>query len=147
MTTINRSALVPFSSAQMYALVNDIEAYPDFLPWCSGSRILQQSEVEIEATVELSKGQLHKAFTTRNRLIKDKEIEMQLVEGPFKRLQGYWHFSDIEQLGCKISMEMEFEFSSKMMSMLVGPIFSQIAGSLVDAFCSRAKDVYGEAVL
>jgi len=147
MTTINRSALVPFSSAQMYALVNNIEAYPDFLPWCSGSCILQQSEVEIEATVELSKGQLHKAFTTRNRLLKDKEIEMQLVEGPFKRLQGSWRFDEIESLGCKISMEMDFEFSSRMMSMLVGPIFSQIAGSLVDAFCSRAKQVYGEVTL
>ncbi len=147
MTTISRSALVPFSSAQMYALVNDIEAYPDFLPWCSGSSIVQQSDDEIEATVELSKGQLHKAFTTRNRLIKDQEIEMQLVEGPFKRLQGHWRFVEIEQLGCKISMEMEFEFSSKMMSLLIGPIFSQIAGSLVDAFCSRAKQVYGEAVL
>ncbi|MDQ7073836.1 MAG: type II toxin-antitoxin system RatA family toxin [Gammaproteobacteria bacterium] len=147
MTTINRSALVPFSAAQMYALVNDIEAYPEFLPWCSGSRILQRSESEIEATVELSKGQLKKAFTTRNRLSKDREIEMKLVEGPFKRLHGCWQFDEIESLGCKISMEMEFEFSSRMMSMLVGPIFSQIAGSLVDAFCSRAKQVYGEVAL
>ncbi|MDQ7017423.1 MAG: type II toxin-antitoxin system RatA family toxin [Gammaproteobacteria bacterium] len=147
MTTINRSALVPFSAAQMYALVNDIEAYPEFLPWCSGSCILQQSESEIEATVELSKGQLKKAFTTRNRLSKNREIEMELVEGPFKRLHGCWRFDEIESLGCKISMQMEFEFSSRMMSMLVGPVFNQIAGSLVDAFCSRAKQVYGEVAL
>jgi ribosome-associated toxin RatA of RatAB toxin-antitoxin module len=144
-TTINKSALVAYSAAQMYALVNDIESYADFLPWCSGSSILSQNEDEIRGTVEISHGSLNKAFTTRNRLQRDKMIEMRLEEGPFKRLEGFWRFDVLGEQACKVSLDLEFEFKNRLVGMAMGPIFSQIANTLVDAFSKRAVDVYGKA--
>jgi len=142
-TTISKSALVPYTPAQMFALVDDIEAYPRFLPWCRRSRVLSRNEDEVRATLELSKGGVEKAFTTCNRNQKDKMIEIRLLDGPFKRLDGYWRFDALGEDGCKISLDLEFEFASRMLDMVVGPVFSQIANSLVDAFMKRAVDVYG----
>ena len=143
MTTINKSALVAYSAAQMYALVNDIESYADFLPWCSSSSILSQNEDEIRATVEIAHGSLNKAFTTRNRLQQDKMIEMRLEQGPFKQLEGFWRFDVLGERACKVSLDLEFEFSSRMLGLVVGPVFNQVADSLVDSFQKRAVDVYG----
>lgn len=143
MTTINKSALVPYSSAQMFDLVDNIEAYPEFLPWCRSTRVISRDEDLVRATIELSKGGVDKAFTTANRNQKNKMIEIRLVDGPFKRLDGFWRFDPLGDEGCKISLDLEFEFSSRMLGMVVGPVFSQIANSLVDAFQKRAKDVYG----
>jgi ribosome-associated toxin RatA of RatAB toxin-antitoxin module len=143
MTSINKSALVPYSPAQMFALVDGIEAYPEFLPWCKSTRILSRSEDEVRATIELSKGGVEKAFTTCNRNQKNKMIEMRLIEGPFKRLEGFWRFDALGDDGCKVSLDLEFEFASRILGMVVGPVFSQIANSLVDAFQQRAVDVYG----
>jgi len=143
MTTINKFALVPYTPAQMFALVDDIEAYPQFLPWCKRTRVLSRTEDEVRATIELSRGGVEKAFTTCNRNQKDKMIEMRLVEGPFKRLDGFWRFDALGEDGCKVSLDLEFEFSSRMLGMVVGPVFSQIANSLVDSFQQRAVDVYG----
>ncbi len=145
MTTINKSALVAYSASQMYALVNDIASYPQFLPWCSGSRVLSQSEDEVRATVEISHGSLNKAFTTRNLLQHNKMIEMRLEEGPFKRLEGFWRFDVLGEQACKVSLDLEFEFKNRLVGMAMGPIFSQIANTLVDAFSKRAVDVYGKA--
>ncbi len=143
MTTIRKSALVPYTPAQMFALVDDIEAYPEFLPWCKSARVLSRTEDEVRATLELSKGGVEKAFTTCNRLQKNKMIEMRLVEGPFRRLEGFWRFEPLGDAGCKVSLDLEFEFSSRMLGMVVGPVFSQVANSLVDSFQKRAVDVYG----
>lgn len=143
MTLINKSALVPYTPAQMFALVDDIEAYPQFLPWCKHTRVLSRTEDEVRATIELSRGGVEKAFTTCNRNQKDKMIEMRLVEGPFKRLDGFWRFDALGEDGCKVSLDLEFEFSSRVLGMVVGPVFSQIANSLVDSFQQRAVDVYG----
>ncbi|TCK18694.1 ribosome-associated toxin RatA of RatAB toxin-antitoxin module [Thiogranum longum] len=143
MTVINKSALVPYSPAQMFALVDDIEAYPEFLPWCKRARVLSRTEDEVRATIELSKGGVEKAFTTCNRIQKNKMIQMRLVEGPFKRLDGFWRFDPLGEEGCKVSLDLEFEFASRMLSMVVGPVFSQVANSLVDSFQQRAVDVYG----
>lgn len=143
MTTINKSALVPYSPAQMFDLVDDIEAYPEFLPWCSSTRVISRDDDLVRATIELSRGGVEKAFTTANRNQKNKMIEIRLVDGPFKRLDGFWRFDALGDDGCKISLDLEFEFSSRMLGMVVGPVFSQIANSLVDAFHKRAKDVYG----
>lgn len=144
MTTISKSALVPYTPAQMFALVDNIEAYPSFLPWCRNSRILSRNDDEVRATLELSKGGVEKAFTTCNRNQKDKMIEIRLLDGPFKRLDGYWRFDALGEDGCKIALDLEFEFASRMLDMVVGPVFSQIANSLVDAFMQRAVDVYGQ---
>lgn len=145
MTTINKSALVAYSAAQMYALVNDVDAYATFLPWCRSSKVLSRDEDVIRATVEIAHGSLHKSFTTRNRLQRDKMIEMRLEEGPFKRLDGFWRFDVLGGQACKVSLDLEFEFNNRLVGLAMGPIFSQIANSLVDAFSKRAVDVYGKA--
>ena len=144
MTTISKSALVPYTAAEMFALVDDIESYPDFLPWCRTTRVISRDEDAVRATIELSKGGVEKAFTTCNRNQKNKMIEIRLVDGPFKRLEGFWRFDPLGEDGSKISLDLDFEFSSRMLGMVVGPVFHQIANSLVDAFQQRAKDVYGK---
>ena len=144
MTSISKSALVPYSPAQMFALVDAIEVYPEFLPWCRATKVLSRTDDEVRATIELSKGGVENAFTTCNRNQKNKMIEMRLVEGPFKRLEGYWRFDALGDEGCKVSFDLEFEFASRMLDMVVGPVFSQIANSLVDSFHKRAVEVYGK---
>ena len=143
MTTIHKSALVPYSAEQMYTLVDDIPAYPEFLPWCSGSKEITRCEDEVEASLDIAHSGVHKSFTTRNRLEINKTIEMQLVEGPFKHLHGIWRFEPLGDAGSKVMLDLEFEFSSKLLGMTFGPLFSKIASSLVDAFIQRAQKVYG----
>lgn len=145
MPNIHKNALVAYSAAQMYALVNDVEAYQHFLPWCSGSKVLSASEDEVRARVDIRHGALNKSFTTCNRLQADKMIEMRLVEGPFRHLQGFWRFDVLGEQACKVSLDLEFEFSNRLVGMALGPVFSQIANSLVDAFSKRAKEVYGNS--
>jgi len=128
----------------MYALVNDIEAYPLFLPWCRSAMVHDSNEDALTASIELARGGIHKTFTTLNRMQKGKMIEMRLKEGPFRHLHGFWRFDSLGDAGCKISMDMEYEFSSRLISMSVGPVFSQIVNTLVDAFTERARQVYGE---
>ena len=143
MTTIHKSALVPYSAEQMYTLVDDIPAYPEFLPWCSSSEEINRGENEVEASLDIAHSGVHKSFTTRNRLEINKTIEMQLVEGPFKHLHGIWRFEPLGDAGSKVMLDLEFEFSSKLLGMTFGPLFSKIASSLVDAFIQRAQKVYG----
>ena len=143
MTTIHKSALVPYSAEQMYTLVDDIPAYPEFLPWCSGSKEINRREDEVEASLDIAHSGVHKSFTTRNRLEKNRSIEMQLVEGPFKHLNGVWRFEPLGDAGSKVVLDLEFDFSSKLLGMTFGPLFSKIASSLVDAFIQRAQKVYG----
>ena len=144
MAAISKSALVSYSPAQMFALVDGIEAYPEFLPWCRGAKVLSRTDDEVRATIELSKGGVEKAFTTCNRNQKNKMIEMRLVEGPFRQLEGFWRFDALGDDGCKVSFDLEFEFASRMLGMVVGPVFSQIANSMVDSFHKRAVEVYGK---
>lgn len=144
MPVISKSALVPYSAAEMYALVNDIPAYPDFLPWCGDSEVLESSEDEIRARVELARSGIKKSFTTLNRLQKDKMIEMRLIEGPFQHLEGFWRFESLNETACKIMFDIEFEFSSRILAMTVGPVFSQVTSTIVDAFTKRAVEIYGK---
>ncbi len=143
MATVKKSALVLYSAAEMYALVGDIEAYPRFLPWCRSTHILIRNENEVRATIEMVKGGVHKSFTTCNRMQNHKMIDIRLLEGPFKRLEGYWRFEPLRADASKVSLDMEFEFASSLLRMAVEPVFKQIANSLVDAFCKRAVDLYG----
>lgn len=144
MPVVNKSALLPYSAEEMYTLVNDIESYPQFLPWCKSSTILSVNADEIKASLDLSRSGVNKSFTTLNRLQKNKMIEMRLVDGPFKHLEGFWRFESLNESACKVMFDMEFEFSSKLLSMTVGPVFSQITSTLVDAFSKRAVEVYGK---
>ena len=143
MTEVHRSALVPYTPAEMFALVSDVESYPQFLPWCKDARVLSRDGDEVRASIHMAKGALDRSFTTLNREQKDKMIEIRLVEGPFRRLEGFWRFDPLGETGCKVSLDLEFEFASRVLSLVATPVFNQIANSLVDAFHRRAVEVYG----
>lgn len=147
MKSISRTALVRYKAEQMFALVDDIASYPEFLPWCSGARVLAQEDDCIEAEIEISKAGMRKTFVTRNRRQQGKMIEIRLIRGPFNYLQGVWLFTPLGVLseqGCKVSLDLQFEFSGAILSATVGPIFQQIGNSLVDSFCQRAEVIYGK---
>lgn len=141
MTAIKKSKIVSFSCAQMYSLVDDINHYHEFLPYCTKSEEHYRDEDEVQATLNISAAGFTKSFTTRNLLQKNKMIELRLVDGPFSKLEGFWRFESIDE-GCLVSLDMEFEFSGMMLAMLLGPIFEQITNKMVDAFCDRAQVVY-----
>ena len=145
MTIVRRNALVPYSAAQMFELVDDVSAYQDFLPWCSASRELKRTEDEVEASIELAKGSIKKSFTTLNRIQKNKMIEIRLVDGPFRHLEGFWRFDPLDQgRACKVSLDMEFEFANRLLDMTLGPVFNTVANTLVDAFVARAREIHGD---
>lgn len=144
MKKIQRHAIVPYSPEQMYVLVDNVVEYPQFLPWCASTREIYRDDAEVEASIELAKGAVKKTFTTRNQLTAGRQIDLTLVDGPFKKLDGAWRFDALKAgAACKVSLDLEFEFSSRLLTVTVGPVFSGIANSLVDAFVSRAKTVYG----
>ena len=147
MTLISRNALVPYTAEEMYQLVDEIESYASFLPWCKSTQVISRDQNEVKASIEISRGALNKSFTTLNRMQKNKIIEMRLVEGPFKHLEGFWRFDALKDASAsKISLDLEFEFESKLIAFAVGPVFNQIANTMVDAFCKRAVEVYGERI-
>ncbi|NBD00427.1 type II toxin-antitoxin system RatA family toxin [Atlantibacter hermannii] len=142
MPQISRTALVPYSAEQMYQLVNDVKSYPEFLPGCVGSRVLESSATQMTAAVEVSKAGISKTFTTRNTLISNQSILMHLVDGPFKRLMGGWKFTPLSPEACRIEFQLDFEFTSKLIELAFGRVFKELAGSMVQAFSARAKEVY-----
>lgn len=165
MPKISRSALVPYSAQAMFSLVDDIKSYPEFLPWCANSKELDRNDQGVCGEVELRKGKVHKSFTTQNTNSPGESITMRLVEGPFKQLEGVWSFQTLNNeasdlspgcdvlplkggqnkaLGCKVALDLEYEFSNVLLKMTVGPVFHQIADKLVDAFCQRANELYGQ---
>ncbi|MCA6997529.1 type II toxin-antitoxin system RatA family toxin [Dickeya solani] len=142
MPKISRSALVPFSAEQMYKLVNDVSSYPAFLPGCTGSRVLSSSRSEMTAAVDVSKAGISKTFTTRNTLIDNQCILMQLVDGPFRQLTGDWRFTPLSDDACKVELNLDFEFKNVLIEMAFGKIFKELANNMVQAFTLRAKEVY-----
>ena len=142
MATIQRSALVNFSTKQMYDLVNDVESYPQFLPGCVGGQLLTLENNEMTATVTVAKAGIRGEFTTHNIMHPYHKIEIRLVKGPFKSLSGMWHFTELDTNACKVVLDLEFEFSNRLVSMAFGRIFKELAGAMVQAFCQRAKQVY-----
>ncbi|MFO8154685.1 MAG: type II toxin-antitoxin system RatA family toxin [Pseudomonadota bacterium] len=143
MTQINRSALLPYTAEQMFALVDDVSSYAEFLPWCRSATELERDEEQVVGQLELAYGSIHKSFTTRNLLHHPTLIEMRLVDGPFKQLEGFWRFDPLGEDGCRTTLDLSFDFSSRVVGMAMGPIFSQVANSLVDSFSKRAEVVYG----
>lgn len=127
----------------MFVLVDDVEAYPEFLPWCNSARVVSRSGEYVEATLALQKGALRKTFTTRNRNREFESIELNLVEGPFSHLSGGWSFKDLGEEGCKVSLELEFEFRSRAADLMFGAFFEEVCNALIDAFSKRAAQVYG----
>lgn len=143
MMVIKQSLLVPYSAHEMYELVNAIEYYPEFLPWCKASHVHHRDCQEVQATLEVSKGFFHHSFTTLNRLIPPQQIQVKLLQGPLRHLEGHWNFDEIDELSCQVSFNIEFEFANKLIGLAVGPFLDQLSLSLVEALCQRARKVYG----
>ena len=144
MTAIHRSAIVPYSAARMFELVADIPSYPQFLPWCGGARVVSAQGDEVIAAIDIAYGSVHKTFSTRNLMQRHKMLEMQLIEGPFSHLQGFWRFDALDEEACKISLDLQFEVANKLAGLVLTPVFSNIANQLVDSFHRRAIDLYGK---
>ena len=142
-TRIQRSALLPYPAQALYDLVNDVASYPQFLPWCSASEILEVSETHMLASLEVAKGGIGQRFVTRNALLPGQRIEMNLQEGPFTRLHGVWEFKALGDKACKISLDLTFDYAGPLVRATLGPLFNQAANTMVDAFCQRAKQLYG----
>ena len=145
MAKIVKSALVRFPAAHMCGLVEDIEAYPEFLPWCRSSRILMRDGDLVEAELEIARSGFHKRFATRNLHKGRDEIHISLLRGPFSHLEGAWRFQSLREDASKISLEIDFELSGKLADLAFGAVFNQICNTLVGAFTDRAKALYGKA--
>jgi ribosome-associated toxin RatA of RatAB toxin-antitoxin module len=143
MQVVERSALVTFTPAQMYALVNDIARYPEFLPWCVSVRVEEVSPSERLAGLKIAHGVLQTEFTTRNTLIADRQIDMRLTHGPFRDLTGAWRFEPIGDRGSRVHFKVEFEFKNRLTSAAFNAVFETLCGSIVDAFVARAQKIYG----
>jgi len=143
MAEVHKSALVKFSAQQMFDLVADIDAYSEFLPWCSGSRVLQRDGDSVDGEIEISKAGFNKTFATRNRNVAYEKIYMHLLNGPFSSLEGEWTFLPLREDASKISLDLNFEISGSLANLAFGPVFNQICNTMVSSFIQRAKDVYG----
>jgi ribosome-associated toxin RatA of RatAB toxin-antitoxin module len=142
MTRVEKSALVKFSAQQMFDLVNDIESYPQFLPWCSGSRIIHRAANLIEAELSISKGGFQKNFSTRNTLEHGSKMVVELLDGPFSHLSGEWNFLPLRDDASKITLDLDFEMSGMLANLAFGAVFNQICNTMVSSFTQRAKEVY-----
>ena len=149
MTHIEKIVLVPYKAKSMYDLVNDIESYPDFLPWCGGARVVQHEANEMVAEIDIKFKGVSQSFSTRNRISEPTqdavgEINMELVSGPFKNLSGRWSFKGIDDLGCRVMFSLSYEFSNALLEKILGPIFNSITSTFVDSFVTRAQKVSNE---
>ena len=144
MALVEKSVLIEYSAAQMYALVENVAAYPEFLPWCGGTEILKQESDVTRAAITIDFRGIKQRFSTENRANPPQLIEMTLVDGPFRQLDGSWRFKALGDDACKIEFRLHYEFSSKLLEKLVGPVFHFIASTFVDAFVKRARQLYGK---
>jgi ribosome-associated toxin RatA of RatAB toxin-antitoxin module len=146
MKTVKKSVLIWYSPQEMYALVTDVPAYPQFLPWCDHSAVLDSDDAGMTAEVGISFGGIRQTFTTRNQHVPDRQVAIKLVNGPFSRLDGQWDFvplGDNSQRACRVELALHYGFDNATLGKLVGPVFDKIAASMVDAFVKRAEQVYG----
>jgi len=142
MALVEKSVLIEYSAAQMYALVEDVAAYPQFLPWCGGAEILKREGDVTRAAITIDFRGIKQRFSTENRAHPPQVIEMSLVDGPFRQLDGSWRFKALGDNACKIELRLHYEFSSRILEKIVGPVFHFIASTFVDAFVKRAQQIY-----
>lgn len=140
MKNIARSAIVEHSAAEMYALVENIEAYPEFLPWCTAAQVHERVAGRTRATLTVGVGGLSHAFTTLNDTTPGEAIDMHLVSGPFRRFEGRWRFVALAPDACRIEFSLQYEFSSRVLGKVLSPLFDGIADSMVEAFVRRARE-------
>ena len=146
MKTVKKSVLIWYSPAEMYRLVTDVDQYPQFLPWCDKARVVSHEENGMLAEIGIAFSGIHQTFTTRNAHLVDRQVVINLVNGPFSQLEGEWNFlplGDVTQRACKVELALTYGFDSTL-GKLISPVFDKIAGSMVDAFVKRARQVYGE---
>jgi ribosome-associated toxin RatA of RatAB toxin-antitoxin module len=145
LSEVKKSVLIGHSAQQMYDLVDTVERYPEFLPWCSAAEVIFRDEARTRATIHINYHGVRQSFTTENEKTPPELIWVKLVEGPFRALDGSWRFTALSPQACKIDFSLHYEFSSRLLEMLVGPVFGYIANTMVDAFIKRADSVHGTA--
>jgi len=147
MKHVRKSVLLWYSAHEMYALVTGVEDYPKFLPWCADAHILARTDEGMKARLTLAFGGLRHAFTTMNRHVQDRTVEVDLVDGPFSLLDGHWQFIALgdpaAQQACKIEFDLRYAFANRALEAAISPVFDRIANSLVDSFVKRAEQVHG----
>jgi len=143
MIEISKRTVVPYTPEEMYVLVNDIESYPAFLPWCTAAKISNQQKESLTASLSLAVGKIKQSFTTENTMQDGSRINMQLIEGPFKHLSGYWKFNPEDEQSCHIHLHMNFEFKNKIIKHTLGKVFYKVMDSMVESFVQRAQQIYG----
>jgi ribosome-associated toxin RatA of RatAB toxin-antitoxin module len=143
MTTIHRSALLPYSDRQLFQLVNDVESYPLYMEGCVGARVIHTDVTHMEARLDLARAGISQSFTTINELRPYEEITLRLKEGPFEALSGSWRFLRLAEDACKVSLDLEFRFSRSLFGAAAARLFDRVANNLVDAVVGRAAQVYG----
>jgi ribosome-associated toxin RatA of RatAB toxin-antitoxin module len=142
MPKVQKYLLVTHSAKKMFDLVQDIEAYPRFLPWCGGATVVHLSPSELEASIQIAFKGIRQSFATRNQFTPNERITMHLKEGPFKALSGQWVFTALHENACKIEFELDYDFSSKLLEGLIGPVFNMIVNSFVECFVKRANTLF-----
>ncbi|TFW18761.1 type II toxin-antitoxin system RatA family toxin [Massilia arenosa] len=143
MAVVHKSVLLAYSAEQMFDLVAKVEDYPKFLPWCGGVKILERTADTLVACLAIHYRGINQSFTTSNHNMRPTQMKMTLVDGPFKVLNGTWTFKALRADACKVELDLHYEFSSRVLESLIGPVFGVIANSMVDSFCKRAETVYG----
>lgn len=144
MAEVVKTVLVPYSAEEMFVLVDGVEHYPEFLPWCGGTELHLRDEQVTEATIHIHYLQVRQHFSTHNTKRFPEEMNIRLKSGPFRKLEGFWRFKALTETACKIEFVMHYEFSSTLLEKVLGPVFGMVTSSLVDAFVRRAEQVYGE---
>lgn len=139
MKTIQRSALLMYPVEHLYRLVNEVEAYPQFIDGCVGSEVFERSETELRARLDLAKAGVKLSFTTQNTMQPNEHIVLSLIDGPFKAFKGEWHFTRLQENACKVEFELQFELSNALLSAAIGKLLDGVTSNLVDALCQRAK--------
>lgn len=143
MAVVHKTVLLGYSAEQMFALVDRVEDYPQFLPWCGGVEVKEREEGRLIATLKINYHGVRQSFTTENTNVRPSSMTMRLLEGPFKHLHGTWQFKPLREDACKIEFDLQYEFSNKLIEQIIGPVFNMIANSFIDSFSKRAEAVYG----
>lgn len=145
MADVHKTVLLGYSADQMYSLVADVAKYPEFLPWCGGVEIYEQTETHLDAKVDIDFKGLHQFFRTHNTQQRPTRIDMVFADGPFKVFNGSWQFTALRENACKVEFHLHYEFANVFLEKIIGPVFSIIANTFVDAFVKRAEVVYANA--
>jgi ribosome-associated toxin RatA of RatAB toxin-antitoxin module len=143
MVVVDRSVLAPYAANEMFALVDEVESYPQFLPWCEGTRVVSREPGRTVATIRANYHGLRQEFTTQNTNRPGERIDIDLVSGPFRTLRGHWQFAPLGERGCRIDFRLEYEFASRILEKVAGPVFHRIADNFIDAFVRRAEQKLG----